>query len=229
MAFRDEYNLEPLKVTAYLRTGVVADRWLPLDSILMYQANRDALGPELATVPGGSDVQAASTLPLDIAHPGRRNWYYKCSWAQPQPWWVAEGKDHWNKRFDSSLAGLVDFGARRGKVLIEQGQYKAYHMPVFYLAAQSVEWYCVGDSDEIRYLLSTVTHVGKKRSQGWGRVTEWRVEACSEDWSVQRDGKLTRGIPADDMLGGQPFNILYYGIRPRYYRQNNQMPLVMPG
>jgi len=231
MAYRDRYDLEPLCITAYLCTGIVCDQWLPLDGILLYQTCRDTLGPQIVTVPGGQDVQGVGTLPLGIVHPGRRNWYYQCSWAQPQPWWAGEGQDHWNKRFDQGFAYLVDFQGRRGKVIIEQGQYKAYHMPVFYYAAQQVEWYCIGDKAEIEYLLSTVTHIGKKGSQGWGRVSRWQIKPWGEDWSVWRDEKLTRGIPAEDwqiVKSGEPFNLMHYGIRPSYYRHTNQMPLVKP-
>lgn len=231
MIYRDKYNLEPLHITAHLRTGIVCDRWLPLDSVLLYQACRDALGSQIVTIPGGADVQGVGTLPLGIVHLGRRNWYYQCSWAQPQPWWIAEGQDHWNKRFDSKFADLINFGKRRGKVIIEQGRYKAYHMPVFYYAARQIEWYCIGDKAEIEYLLSTVTHLGKKPSQGWGRVSRWKIESWSEDWSVWRDGNLTRGISAEDwsaVKNNEPFNLMHYGIRPSYYRRKNQMPVVKP-
>ena len=227
MAYRDRYNLEPLHIRANLRTPVVADRWLPLDGVLLYQAHRDKLGPQIVTVPGDYTCQGVSTLPLEIEHPGRRNWYYRCSWAE----WShdIEGQDYWNKRFDSKFADLVDFGKRRGKVSIRQGRYKAYHMPVFYRAALWVEWFCVGDRAAIEHLLSTVTHLGKKSSQGWGRVSSWEIESWLADWSVWRDGQLMRGIPTEDVAGVErPFNIKYYGIRPSYWKDGNQKMLAMP-
>jgi hypothetical protein len=226
MAYRDQYNLGPLRVRAWLRTGVVADKYLPLDGVLLYQAHRDKDGPQVATIPGNYSCQGVSTLPLAIEHPGRRNWYYRCSWAQ----WSqdVEGRDHWNKRFDTSFASLVDFGGRRGKIIIEQGKYKAYHMPVFYRAALWVEWYCVGDRAEIEHLLSTVTHIGKKGTQGWGRALRWEIEPIADDWSVWRDGRLMRGIPAEDVPAGSVFNLTYYGIRPSYWKADNQMWLAVP-
>lgn len=220
MAYRDRYHLEPLRVTAHFRTNPVCDQWLPLDGILLYQANREALGPELAALPGGVDTQGVGTLPLAIIHPGRRNWCYACSWAQPQPWWVAEEIRHWNKRFDTQYSDMVDFGDRRGKVIIEQGRYKAYHMPMFTRAALQAEWYCVGDKAEIERLLSLVTHIGKKRSQGFGRVWRWDVELWTEDWSIWRDGHLTRGVSDED--AGKALDRIFYGIRPPYYRKENQ-------
>lgn len=227
MVYRDKYDLEPLHIRAYLRTPVVADRQLPLDGVLLYQAHRDLHGPQVVTIPGDYTVQGVSTLPLDIMHPGRHNWYYKCSWAQ----WShdVEGRDYWNKRFDSQFADLVDFGKRRGKVIIEQGKYKAYHMPVFYRAALWTEWYCVGDKTEIEHLLSTVTHLGKKSSQGWGRVSWWEIKLQNEDWSIYHDNSLMRGVPIDDaQILGVQYKKQHYGIRPSYWKSDNQMMLAIP-
>ena len=47
----DSSNFEPLRIRAHLRTGVVSDRWLPLDGLLFYQANRYDLGPLDMTTP----------------------------------------------------------------------------------------------------------------------------------------------------------------------------------
>jgi CRISPR type IV-associated protein Csf3 len=224
----DRQSYEPLRVTAHLRTGVVADRWLPLDGILLYQAARAQLGDQVVTVPGGSPAPGGVSVPLKVLHPGEDHWYYACSWAQPQPWWAAEGQDHWNKRFDNALADLVDFGGKRGRVIVEKGEYKAYHMPVHYYAAAGVEWFCIGDRAEIARLLATCTHIGKKASQGWGRVAGWQVEPWAEDWTVRRDGLLTRAVPIQDALPGEAGRLMFYGLRPPYYRKENQLPVVMP-
>jgi len=226
MAWRKSF--QPLRVTAQLRTAVVADRWLPLDGILLYQACRERLGPEQATLPGGGRVPRGISMPLLIVHPGERDWYYACSWAQPQPWWSAEGLDHWNKRFRTGFADLVDFAGRRGKVIVEKGRYRAHHAPIVYRAAAEVQWYCVGDRRAIEALLSTVTHIGKKTAQGWGRVITWQIEPWAEDWSVWRDDRLMRGIPVADATGRGAFAIAHYGLRPSYYRRVNQRVLAMP-
>lgn len=217
--------MDYLRITVSLRTNIICDRWLPLDGILLYQKCRDVYGPEQATLPGGAEIEYP-TLPLERRGNGNA-WYYACSWAQPQPWWVAEGQDYWNKRFDVQYSGMVDFGTRRGRVITEKGHYKAYHMPVFYYVADTIEWYCVGNRDEIEYLLSTCTHIGKKTAQGWGRVSRWCVEPWYEDWSERRDGMLTRGLPITAQ-NDFPVNAVLYGIRPPYYRREHQILLEMP-
>ena len=233
MAYLDTF--EPLKVTAQFRTNPICDARLPLDGLLWYQAHRLALGPEQATLPGGNPGKNNKMhMPLKMINPGTPDWYFACSWAQPRQWWIGEGTDHWNKRFDSAFAELINFGKRRGKVIIEQGKYKAYHMPVFYKVAKQVHWYCVGDKIEIKQLLSTMTNVGKKTSQGWGRVL-WAVESWHSDWSVWHDGELMRGVPQTDALASIkkhgkfiPFDIVNYGLRPSYYRRKNQRMLAVP-
>ncbi len=222
-------SYEPLRVRAWLRSGVISDRWLPLDGILLYQATRMDLGEQLMTIPGKSLLAAPQgdthkgRLPLAIVH--GKSWYYRCSWAQ----WShdIEGQDYWNKRFDQSLAYLIDFAGKRGYIETKAGHLKAYHMPIFYRPALWVEWYCVGDKTQIENLLAITTHLGKKASQGWGRVIRWDIESIPEDWSIWRAGQLMRGIPPEH-AGDTVTNLIYYGVRPSYWNPHNQMLLAVP-
>jgi CRISPR type IV-associated protein Csf3 len=223
MSYRDRYHLQPLGVRAYLRTPVVSDSFLPLDGLLLYQAHRDIEEAQMMTTPGAYTSQAVSTLPLGILHPGKRQWYYQCSWAQ----WGrnTEGQDHWNKRFDNSLASLIDFQGKSGRILIDKGEYKAYRTPIYYRAALYVEWYCIGDQREIAYLLSTMTHVGKKGAQGWGRVYRWEIAPVADDYSVWYGDRLMRGVPPEE---APRYQTGVYGIRPSYWNKGNQMLLALP-
>lgn len=214
---------ENLKVTAYLQCGAITDAYCPLDGILYYQGMRDRYGPQDYTVPGGHTGQnplTAQVVPLQKLNPGPA-WYYACSfaqWSHPS----IEAQDYWNKRFDNPLADLVDFGGKRGKVIVEQGRYKAYHMPVYYRHALSVSWYVVGNKQRIEELLSTCTHIGKKIAQGWGAVLRWDVQPFRHDWSVTGpNGELMRAIPDPNGDG-------HYGIRPSYWMANNQCKVRLP-
>ena len=225
MAWRSSYR--PLHVRAYLRTGVVSDRYLPLDGVLLYHSARQRLGDRVAADPGATipGQQAKVRVPIGMEHAGTPDWYYKCSWAQ-WPEHAVEARDYWNKRFDLSLADLIDFHGRRGRVVIEQNDYKSYHMPLYYRAALWVDWYCVGDECDIRSLLGLVTHLGKKTVQGWGRVARWAVTPIAEDRSVWDGGRLMRGIPSH-LAPGDHLQA-WYGVRPSYWRRENQMMLAMP-
>jgi CRISPR type IV-associated protein Csf3 len=228
MAYRDGFNLEPVQITAHLRTAVVADQWLPIDGVLLYQVHRDQEGPQDITIPGAYSCNGVSTLPLDIVDPGSPTWFYRASWAEWGPY--ADGKDFWTKHFDNDKADLIDFGGKRGKVIIESGQYKAYHVPIYYRSALWVKWYCVGDLREIRDLLLCVTNIGKKTTQGWGRVAEWDIAPIDNDYSIEKDGRLMRGVPAGMPIDGRVYigQVGNYGIRPSYWYRDNQTQAVLP-
>lgn len=230
MSYRDTFR--PLRVTAHLApTGIICDEWLPLDALIRYQAFRDAYGARDASLPGG-EGEATPDLPPRAMPLAKRNvgatWYYACSFAMPQPWWRAEGRDHWNKRLDQDALWLLDPATAPDKVIVEKGRYRAYHMPVFYRLAERIEWYCVGDAERLRYLLSTLTHIGKKPSQGWGRVLRWDVADWSADWSEWRDGLPTRALPERLAAKARHATFGHYGIRPPYYGASTQMRVLLP-
>lgn len=211
--------MQPLKITALPRVGIeTADAYLPIDGILYATAMRRAYGPELLTASGKAAPAAPVALPLE-----RRGeddaWYYAASFAQWGP--HADYSSFWVKRFDQEHDDLVDFDGRRGKVIVEQGRYKAYHMPTFLRHALWVSWYVVGEKVEIESLLAAVTHIGKKTSQGNGRIIAWTVEPWPEDWSVYGpDGRLMRAIPDPDGI--------LYGVRPSYWLAENQVLCRLP-
>lgn len=212
---------QPLRITASLRTGVMSDGYLPLDAILFYQVTRRAYGAQEITAPGTKLKQQQGVpppMPLDKATIDGW-WMWTCSFAQ----WGAhsDGQSFWTKRFDQSLAGLIDFGGKRGKIDNSSGRYKGYNMPIYYRHALYVRWYATGNLEGIRDLLSDVTHIGKKTAQGFGRVNTWTVESWPHTWWLRDDrGKLMRAIPDS---GG-----ILYGVRPSYWSPRHQTPCRLP-
>jgi len=225
----DVRNHRPLQITAELRTPVITDEWLPFDGMLYHQAMRERWGGLVLTWPGANNNGAQPVrLPLKKCGVGEE-WYYAASFAQPRQWWVVEGIDHWAKRFDQSLVSLLARDGKRCVLNTRSGRYKLYHMPVFYRCALRVQWYVVGSQRRIKELLCTLTNIGKKGSQGWGRVSAWHVEPCAEDWSEVRDGQLTRALPVTEATQrGLPFELAHYGIRPSYHASANLLPVAMP-
>ena len=212
---------EPMRITAQLQCGVIADAALPIDAILYYQAMREKYGYQEATFPGENHVNAVTGVHLPLARCEEHGpqWYYAASFAQ----WcgIAEGSDHWNCRFDQSLAHLIDFRGKRGKIDISSSAFKAYHMPVFYRHALIVTWYAMGSVPHVRGLLEHCSHIGKKTAQGWGSVLRWEIGPWPSDWSVRGPrGELMRAIPA---TGG-----LLMGYRPSYWLPKNQARCAAP-
>lgn len=223
---------EFLRITAHLRTPVVSDAWLPLDGILFYQATRAEMGPRMVTISGSpvspqpkGERMLGGRLPIKIVH--NKDWFYRCSWAVWGP--TVEGTDYWNKRFDQSLADYIDFRGKRGRIDISSSTYRAYHFPVFYRSTLWIRWYCVGVAEEIRQLLRSATHLGKKTSQGWGRVAAWEIDQIEEDWSIWKGNELMRGVPIYNLpKDRQAVKKLFYGVRPPYWDTRNQIELEMP-
>lgn len=216
---------EPLRIRAYLQTGVISDAYLPLDAMLYHVVHREALGAQNLTVPGRSvsfeDGGSGKRMPFRRSHKNRRHWSYRCSFAQ-WPAHTVEAKDHWSCRFDAQFSDLVDFQGKRGKVSQASGRYKGYRMPVFYRHALYVEWYAVADRSEMERLLPFCTHLGKKYAQGWGAVLRWQVDAWPEDWSeTGPGGRLMRAVY-------DPAGRIRYGLRPSYWKPENQFPCRLP-
>lgn len=217
----------PLRITARLRCGVISDGYLTLDGALYAAAHREALAPQVATYSRASAVTGesrATRLPImriaipKMAAQWTPDFYYAASVAQ-WPAQVAEGVDHWTKKIDSKYIDLLEH--QRARVPTSGGTYRAYRMPVAYRHALRVIWYVVGEPVEIRRLLTMVTHLGKKTSQGWGCVAKWMVESHDEDWSVTGpDGRLMRPVPQE---GGLPC-----GIVPPYWLPRHQIPCRLP-
>jgi CRISPR type IV-associated protein Csf3 len=80
------------------------------------------------------------------------------------------------------------------------GRNKAFRIPQPRALTRLMRWWCEGDEAEVRSLLGLVTHLGKKRSVGHGKVGRWEVERC-EPWPgfpVKRpDGTPMRNLPMD--------------------------------
>jgi CRISPR type IV-associated protein Csf3 len=208
--------LKPLRVDAYLLDGRVAtsDLYLPLDSMLAWAWIYEHDPERLAMSTSGFEGEIYHPpIPVERRE-SNGEWYYACSFAIGDP--VAERTAWWNKRFDARHAEeYVDFQGRRGKINASAGRYKAYRMPVVTYLVPQLTWYCVGDEDEIRSLLANITHIGKKRSQGKGRVREWRVTPSDEDLSHLRP------IPDPDGHDWQ-------AVRPPYWEHRNVVQVSWP-
>lgn len=74
-----------------------------------------------------------------------------------------------------------------------------------------LEWYVLGDPDGVARLLRHVPNLGKKHNLGCGTLhadfdgtPQWTVEEIEDDYSIERDGILTRRMPARWPAEGRP-------------------------
>lgn len=211
--------MKPLRIRAYLQTGVISDQFLPLDGVMYYHAVRERMGAEVITVPGQSTVREAQHIKLPFMKLGHNDmWYYACSFAQ-WPEHTTESSTFYVKKLDIKYVGLLN---EQKKIDQSRGRFKAYHLNIFYRHSHYVDWYCVGDKEAIEMLLRFCTHIGKKTAQGWGSVLRWEVSEWPEDWSVRMNGKLVRAIPVRSSSG------YLYGIRPSYWNSRHIFKCQLP-
>ncbi|MEW5952612.1 MAG: hypothetical protein AB1815_02480 [Bacillota bacterium] len=221
--------MQPMRIIAVMQDGRIAgtEPWFPLDSILAAEWMRRHHTE--AYYNASSHMLKSDLITPDLPFERRGqddNWYWACSFNTQMP--THEYVMYWHKRVDDQLEQHIEFGSKRGKVDIKSSKYKAYRMPLVVQLFDRLVYYAVGDMDAVRDLASTVTHIGKKSSQGLGAVDYWQVEPWPEDWSVMAGGRLTRAVPLRDMPGGFSGRVATYGIRSPYWHSDNQRVCVMP-
>jgi len=223
--------MKPFRIIAELLDGKVAttDGYLPIDSILsyawikinkpdeLYNSNPNALSMEEMIIP---------ELPIEKREMAGE-WYWAASFAIYQ----AEGEfiDYWHKRFDKEHEQFLT--GRKMTFYPQSGRFRSYRMPLPGDLTQRIVWYCYGNSAKTLKLLidAAITHIGKKRSQGYGLIKQWKVEETDEDYSeIGPDGGLMRSMlkPPEGLQGNTIMR--RYGIRPPYWHVDNIFNCIVP-
>ena len=209
----------PLQIDVHLASPVILYQPLALDGLLAAQVVQQATrGRGLPATPEPYDIP----LPLELL------------WRCPEtlaPLWNAtqffpleknvQCAAFWHKRgYRPEMLQL----ARSGKphnANFQNGRHKEYRIP---LPKQScLKWraYCVGDVAEIEDLLGGLHSVGKKRTQGFGRVLKWQIAAVKAFDYVQ-DGRLIKAFPVaypetSVLSGGAAFSRYETAWTPPYW------------
>jgi len=247
--------MQPMQITAYVAGSIALARPedLALDGLLSYQILRRHFKDEFYYLPDPKEKLFFARIPLEMRGeplPRIQNlktgdkwivpaenvkdeslWYWACSSAQID----VKGRDtqYWNKRFDTQagLSDHIDFGGKVEKILIEQGRYKAYHMPLPTLVCDRVTWYAYGDIDKVADLLTGIASIGKKRNYGNGNLLRVEVTPMAEDWSEWCNNKLMRPLPRQ--LGSgvkwELFDMQHTAFRAPQWHPGNQEMCVTRG
>ena len=113
------------------------------------------------------------------------------------------------------------------------GRTKSFRIPkeVMRLESDTIRFWCLGDAQPIRELLSWIAYVGAQRGSGNGRVGEWIVEPCEpwEGFPVLREGRPLRPLPRDwPGLTGAPFALAECPLTYPYWEHARDEVLAMP-
>jgi hypothetical protein len=140
-----------------------------------------------------------------------------------------------NQHFTRSIAA-EDFSdvASRVKIATTGGEHRSYRLPLRTRCIDAVVWFAKGDRRELRRELKRVHGLGKKLSQGWGRVREWIVEETDIQawWYADSEAGtvLMRELPAgdylpNDLVGFRPW---HGGAVPPYWQADLFCEMVQP-
>lgn len=146
--------------------------------------------------------------------------------------------EHYARRFDVEPE-LIASAARR-VYYTTMGEHKSHRLPLRVRAVDRVVWFCCAADargvKEIRGLLrKQVTHLGKKTSQGFGRVDQWEIGDWPMDvsWFATLDGGRTvlmRPMPAHVVEGRSVvgYRKWYGGVVPPYWATPYFAEMVVP-
>lgn len=209
-------------VCAHLRGGIsLPSGPIALDSLL---ASQVALRLELPPPRHAADCQPIE-IPIQREHSGR---FYLCSFSVSE--FEARDLRYVNRRAPVEQYQTIG-EAKIRRVQITSGANKSYRIPMEtgHVGGDVLTWWCIGDSDSIRELLSTVLYLGKKRSVGLGRVERWEVEPC-ETWDgfpVVHQGRPLRTLPID-WPGLDAPRTAFRTLAPPYWDHSSEVLCAVP-
>lgn len=225
-------DFEPLLVTADLSSPIIlSEPDLALDGLLL----------KLALDEGGKksvyeQVYYFWPLPVEyVTFPelpprqdGGKEYVWCCSsaiadWSQSNT-----SLEYWTKRFRDDLYldyGYETFNRRKGV-----GRWRDWQMPMIAWNISSISWVIKANAEKINNMIERCYSLGKKRSQGYGMVREWKILPLSRDYSIiGKGGRLMRPIPVMlDCLDKKTAKQTVRAWRPPYWDISMQRECWMP-
>jgi len=144
---------------------------------------------------------------------------------------LADQHEHVGKRISVENANLLA-ESERGAVNTVATWTKSYRLPVRVRLVERVAWFCVGDAADLERLLLRVPCLGKKRSIGYGRVREWRIEPVAADWSwyvkTPHGQLLMRPLPVAEVLGLIGYKADFAAVCAPYWHPSRYAEVLTP-
>ena len=204
-----ERVLQPLRVEAEMAEPVIYyGDGIHLDGVLSFGAFLTLTPDERAALPALTGP-VAEDFDLPLARwEAEGVWGWRASAAHAA--WTRLARAEVRKR---PAAGEMVRWTADAALKVDGGPLKAKDMVFPTAFASRLTWYCVGDPWQVRDLLGLVPGVGKLIGHGHGIVRRWTVTPWHSDWSVEREGRLTRRMPR---AGG----VLMGAIRAPYHHRS---------
>lgn len=105
-------------------------------------------------------------------------------------------------------------------------------LPILYPRDGVVTWWTLGAPEETATLLHRyVTHLGKRRAVGHGRIERWEVveiEPWGDGFPVSKDGQPLRPLPLDHPGIDESAEHGYRVLHPPYWRKHLEQECFVP-
>lgn len=219
--------MTPLRVTFHLASAVVeGDYPIHLDDLIAWATVDEKLQGARPDDPSLSDAQyeaLIADLPLSKLEgaDGQSVWAAsQISFDKPE----GRGMRMFVRRTDTdTLSQLVGDGQviRRGdQINLATGPDKNYLLQIPFITVGTATAWCIGEKVAIERLLARVHYLGKKRSQGFGRVLSVSVDEAPE--AAERVWVRHLPWPRD---GYHPARV---AVRPPYWSPKNEVDAWIP-
>lgn len=166
-----EGHVEPLRVTAWMRSPVAFDRddGLRLEGALGWVAVAMTTGLPPPEAFAGQSHQAFTDVPVPIADEVIHGWRIAMASDAVLPPVAVEVVRKRRKKTHAEALAL-------NKVQTTGGPWKMLDIPVSAWASPVLEWFVMGDAERLEALLRELHGLGRGRSGGLGNVDAWSVE-----------------------------------------------------
>lgn len=209
---RQILELQPLQITLRTLQPIVATEPPHLDGLLAKAVVMEAMQGDV--LPQTTDAYYIP-LPLGVERviDGLPLW-------QSTDFVPVDAKSdhtHYHQRGDCNP---YDKAIKRKQPPTTEGQYMSYRVPIKRTIASRWTATCIGDRRFIQQYLSLLQYVGKKHSQGYGRVLSWEVEPINE--FVLRDRPIPITAYVSDSGAFSPLritNLVMMGWTPPYWHK----------
>lgn len=213
-----EYTYTPLKISMDILPPLyINSPWLHFDSILTYLCIRDALDELFYYLPTEKIIDISK---LKIPLKKTEDIYHSSVGIYSDN--LRLYRDKLYKRFTDKQTYKLTKKQQKGKIPINRGHFKDFMINMPMLITDNITFYANGDKNEIKKLLSNITHLGKKTSIGSGQITKIKIEKIEEDYSFFKDNNVMRPIPVKiklPIIEGMRFEKQPY--KPPYWDKNN--------
>lgn len=214
--------MTPLRITAHVEGSVaLTEGALAIDALVMW-AQSMSLG--LAPIGFRDAVDIETPIAMD---PSRR--FHLASFSVVE--WEAHEMRYVNRKFPVEQAQMLGEPSFN-RIHISAGAQKSYRLPhnLAFPTGGRMDWYVIGDAGPLEELLLLVTHLGRRRAAGRGKVSRWDVQPF-EPWGtgfpVVRDGRALRPLPPE-WPGVVDPAMAYATLSPPYWDRTREELCMVP-